>query len=196
MKSLTVIFICLVVFFFQASNVEGIIVDLSEKDMQEAIDLGEQQKSNVTKYLKKKYLFKEESPIESYGEVRTKWSKLASIAGSYSADGKDITKEQGKIITNFTFFQVDLYTHGDKQNFYNNYEVYLIQKGKLIEPEKIKKKEITKFFKMKYKNYTRHCVMITSYFAYEKIYPAEIAELVLIKGKDSEVFKLNLADYR
>jgi hypothetical protein len=38
--------------------------------------------------------------------------------------------------------------------------------------------------------------MITAYFAYEKIHPKEIAEIVLIKDKDREVFKINLADYK
>ena len=196
MNNLIVILVWSVVLFFYCPSVEGIDVDLSEKDMQEAISLGEQKKSNITKHLEKKYMFKEESPTESYGIVRTKWSKLALIAGSYSADGEKITKDQGRLITDFSFFQVDLYTHGDKQNFENNYKVYLVQKGKLIEPEQIKKKDITKFFKMKYKEYTRHCAIITSYFAYEMIYPTETAELVLIKGKDREVFNLNLADYR
>lgn len=196
MNNVQVSLICFLVFFSYCHNVEGIDVDLSEKDIQEAIDLGEQQKSNIRKHLEKQYIFKEESQTETHGIVRTKWSKLALISGSYPADGRKIPKDLEKLITDYTDFQIDIDTHGDKQNFYNNYNVYLIQKGKLIEPKQIRKEDITRLYKMKYKGYSRYCVMITSYFPYEKIYPKEIAEIVLMKDENREVFKINLADYR
>jgi hypothetical protein len=184
------------IFFFYCHDVEGIEVNLSEKDIQEAIELGFQQKSNITKHLKKQYVFKEASPTETHGIVRTKWSKLALISGSYATDGKKITQDQAKVLTAYTYFQIDIETHGDKQKFYNNYKVYLIQKGKLIEPEQTKKLDITHLYKMKYKGYSSYCVMITAYFSYEEIYPKEIAEIVLIKDTTREVFKVNLADYK
>ena len=58
MNNVQVSLICFLVFFSYCHNVEGIDVDLSEKDMQEAIDLGEQQKSNITKHLEKQYIFR------------------------------------------------------------------------------------------------------------------------------------------
>ena len=54
MNNIKIILICFIVLFFYTPNVEGVDVNLSEKDIQEAIDLGEQQKSNVTKFLEKK----------------------------------------------------------------------------------------------------------------------------------------------
>jgi len=188
--------ILFLIFFFYCNDVEGININLSEKDIQEAIDLGFQQKSNITKHLEKKYVFKEASKTETHGIVRTKWSKLALISGTYAEDGRHITKDQARILTDYSYFQIDIDTHGDNQNFYDNYKVHLIQKGQLIEPEQTKKSDVTHLYKMKYKGYARHCVMITVYFAYEKIFPNEKAEVVLIKGKDSEVFKINLADYK
>ena len=196
MNNLIALLVCFLVFFFYFHDVESIDVNLSEKDIQEAIELGVQQKSNITKHLEKQYIFEEASQTKTHGIVRTKWSKLALISGAYSVDGKKITKDQAKRLTDYTYFQIDIDTHGDKQNFYNEYKVLLIQKGQLIEPEEIKKLDITHLYKMKYRGYSRRCVMITAYFAYEKIYPKEMAEIVLIKERGREVFKINLANYR
>ena len=138
LNNLIAVLVWFSVFFFYCHDVEGIDVNLSEKDIQEAIEQGVQQKSNITKHLEKQYIFKEASQTETHGIVRTKWSKLALISGAYADDCRKFTKDHAKLLTDHTCFQIDIDTHGDKQNFHNNYKVYLVQIGQLIEPEEIR----------------------------------------------------------
>jgi hypothetical protein len=83
-------------------------------------------------------------------------------------------------------------------DFANDYKVYLIQKEKQIEPEKItaddaayspSKSGVTTGF-------PKYRATIRAYFDYGKINPGGKTEVVLIKDDKRVVFEVNFADYK
>jgi hypothetical protein len=166
--------------------------------VRDAIKLGEEQGSNATNYLKRHYRFGEEDVFGENGIIRTKWVKLMMLSGLLAEKGRKLTEQEKERIMKSTDLQIDIHTFGNKIDFANAYKVYLVQKDKIIEPERIssdhaaylpEKKIVTSGF-------PKYCATVRSYFSYCKISPNEKAEIVLVKNKKKVLFEINFIDYK
>ena len=111
-KSIMISFLCLL-FFVPCHDAAGILVNLSEKDVRDAIKIGEEQGANVTRYIKRHYRFGEEGVFEEDGIIRTKWSKLVILSGLMAGKGEKLTEQEKEMIMKSTDLQIDIHTFGN-----------------------------------------------------------------------------------
>ena len=196
-RSIITIFLCLL-FFMPYRDAAAILVNLTEEDVEDAIKLGEKQGSNATNYLKRHYRFGEEDVFGEHGTIRTKWGKLMMLSGLLAEKDRKPTEQEKERIMKNTALQIDICTFGNRIDFANAYKVYLVQKDKIIEPERIssdhaaylpEKKVVTSGF-------PKYRATVRSYFSYGKISPNEKAEIVLVKNKKKVLFEINFMDYK
>jgi len=188
----------LLLFLVFSNNAAGILVNLSEKDVKDAVKIGKEKKANVTKYLKHHYRFGEEGVFEEDGIIRTKWSKLVMLSGLMAEKGKKLTEQEKEMIMKSTDLQIDIHTFGNKIDFANKYKIYLIQKGKIIEPEKISANHVNYLPEKKVvtTGFPKYRATVRSYFSYDKISPDGKTEIVLKRDKKKVIFEINFADYK
>jgi len=176
----------------------GIVVDVTMHDMEDAIKKGEEQGTDIIKYLEHHYRFGEENVFNENGIIRTKWSKLAMLSGLLAPKGRKPTDRQKTMIVKSSDLRIDIYAYGNTPEFADVYEVYLIQKNTIVKPEKISaihiacspENKIVSFAIPKYR------ATIRSFFSYEKIVPNKKAKIVLLKKKKKVVFEVDFADYK
>ena len=141
-------------------DAEGILVNLSEKEIEDAVREGERQGFNITKYLKKNYSFGEKNVFEEYGVIRTKWTKLAMLSGLLADKARRPSEEEKERILKNTDLQIDINTFGNKIDFAKAYRVHLVQKGKIIEPEKVSAGLLPRIWLMRHR-YRKPCFTST-----------------------------------
>ena len=73
-----------------------------------------------------------------------------------------------------------------------------MQKGKVIEPEKISADHVTYLPERKIatSGFPKYRATVRSYISYNKISPGEKAEIVLIKDGKKVLFEVSFADYK
>lgn len=194
-----IIAICLCFsFFLPCRNAAGIIVNLTEKDIEDAIKQGEKQGTNVAKYLEKNYRFGEKDLFEENGIIRTKWNKLMVLSGLLSAGDKKLTDQGKERIIKSTDLQIDIHTFGNKIDFAKEYRIHLVQKGTIIEPEKISANHVAYLPEKRVvtSGFPKYRATVRTYFPYDKISPNEKAEIVLVKNKKKVVFKVDFKEYK
>ncbi|MBW2553163.1 MAG: hypothetical protein GQ554_08320 [Deltaproteobacteria bacterium] len=196
-KSIITIFLCLS-FFVPCHNAAGILLNLTEKDIEDAIKQGEKQGYNVAEYLEKNYRFGEKDLFEENGIIRTKWNKLVVLSGLLSAGGKRISDQEKERITKSVDLQIDIHTFGNRIDFASAYKVYLVQKGKNIEPEKISANHVAYLPEKRVatSGFSKYRATVRSYFPYDTIGLNEKAEIVLVKNKKKVVFEVNFKEYK
>ena len=195
-KSIVIIFLCLL-FFLPCRNATGIVVNLTEEDITNAIKKGEE-KGSKAEYLKQKYSFGREGIFEEDGIIRTKWSKLVRFSGLLVAKGKKLTEQEKKRVLTSNELQIDIHTFGNKIDFASEYKVHLVQKGKIIETEKVSANHVAYCPRKKVVavGFPRYRATVRAFFSYGKISPNEKAEIVLVKNKKKVVFEVDFKNYK
>jgi len=196
-RKLLIIFIHLL-FIIPCRNAAGVLLTLTEKDIEDAIKQGEKQGYKVAEYLKQHYRFGEKDLFEENGIIRTKWNKLMVLSGLLFAGDKKISDQEKERIIKSTDLQIDVHTFGNKIDFANEFKVHLVQKGKVTEPEKISANHVAYLTEKKIatSGFPKYRATIRTYFSYDKISPTDKAEIVLVKDKKKVVFEVDFAEYR
>ncbi len=196
-RKLLIIFIHLL-FIIPCRNAAGVLLSLTETDIEDAIKQGEKQGYKVAEYLKQRYRFGEKDLFEENGIIRTKWNKLMVLSGLLFAGDKKISDQEKERIIKSTDLQIDVHTFGNKIDFANEFKVHLVQKGKAIEPEKISANHVAYLPEKKIatSGFPKYRATIRTYFSYDKISPTDKAEIVLVKDKKKVVFEVDFAEYR
>jgi len=196
-KNIVTILLCFL-FFLPCRDAVGIEINLTKKDVADAIKKGKEQSSNVTNYLNQRYGFGEEGVFEENGVIRTKWYKLVMFSGLLTVKGKELTEQERKRIMASNDLQIDIHTFGNKIDFAKDYKIHLVQKGKIIEPENISANHVAYHPKKKIvaPGFPRYRATVRAFFTYNKIDPNEKAEIALVKNKKKVLFEVNFADYK
>lgn len=196
-KGIMILVLSLVVFVPCRSS-RAILVTLSAEDSAHAIAAGQKQGIQVTRHIKQNYKFGEDDLFEESGIIRTKWSKLMVLAGLLAAEDKKMTEKEKETILSSTDLQIDLYTYGNRVDFAGSYRIQLMQQGRMIEPATIAVDHVTYSPEKKFltTGFPHYRATVRSFFPYDKINPAEKAEIVLLKDKKKVVFEVNFADYK
>jgi hypothetical protein len=196
-RSIITLLCCLLV-FVPCRGVYGTVINLSENDVADAVTLGKEQGTKVIKYLKQHYRFGKEGTFEVQGIIRTKWSKLAMLAGLLIATDKELTETDKERILENTNLQIDIYTFGDTIEFAKEYKSHLVQNDTIVHPEKVSANHVTYLpgRRAVASGFPKYRATVRSYFSYEGINPNNKARIVLVKDKEEVVFEINFANYR
>ena len=196
-RKLLCVFLCLVLFIpFHAA--QALLVTVSQKNVEEALREGGEKGDQIAEYVNRNYRFGEEDMFGENGIIRTKWSKLMVLAGLLASKDRKPSDEELKSILASGDVQIDLHTFGSRMDFANSYTTYVIQSGKRIDPEKIAADDVAYLPREGFatSGFPRYRATIRSFFSYDKINPADKAEIVLVKDKKKVSFEINFAEYK
>ena len=116
---------------------EGIKVDLTEKEVREAIERGTKMKEDPSDSLQL-YHFGSVEPYEDHGHIHTKFFDLV-VLGYTSAHTdmgyKNLETQDIVTIVRMEHLGISIVTYGDKKGFAKNYRIMLKQGNKLIQPD-------------------------------------------------------------
>ncbi len=179
-------------------NAAAVRVNLTSESVTEAVDTGTKHGSKITAYLKQQYSFGNEDMFEEYGIIRSKWSKLAMLAGLLAARDKQPSEREINHITGDTHLQIDVVTYGNTIDFAEKCKVHLVQNGTIIEPEKTSATHSSHIpgKKTAASGFPKYRATVGSYFAYGTFCPDCKVEIVLTKDGKTVTFAVNLADYK
>ena len=198
MKAGVRVLVCFLLTCLHCPTAGALLVTVSPKDVEEALKQGGAKGGQVAEYVNRTYGFGEEERYGENGIIRTKWSKLMVLSGLLAVRGRKPSAEELNSILTSTDLQIDLHALGDRMDFANSYTTYIIQSGKRIDPEKIAADDVA------YpageggvaSGFPGYRATIRSYFLYDKINPADKAEIVLVKNRKKVFFEVNFADYK
>lgn len=185
-------------FLVLCQDASGILLNLSEKDIANAIKTGQQQGLQITQYVNQHYRFGKENLFRENGVIRTKWSKLAMLSGLLTAKKRGPSDQEKDRIIKSADLQIDIHTFGNKIDFAKDYSVQLIQQGKIIEPKMISADHANYLPEKKTtpSGFPKYFATVRCFFSYNQISLNEKAEIVLIKDRKKVVFEVNFADYK
>lgn len=198
MKAPTMVLVCLLCACLHAAAAEALLVSLSPHEVEEALRQGREKGDQAAEYVNRIYGFGKEDRHGENGIIRTKWSKLMVLSGLLAARGGKPSEEDLNGIITSTDLQIDLHAFGDRMGFADSYTTYLVQSGRRVDPEKIAADDVVypAGDGAAVSGFPRYHATVRSYFLYDKINPADRAEIVLVKNKKKVSFEVNLADYK
>jgi hypothetical protein len=112
------------------------VIDLSEKDFQDARDFVALHKQNTGIVLNNNYSIGENKLFAERIIVRTKWHKLVLLQ-MVKGPGEAPTPEEIKTITADKNLEIDFILYGHSLCFAEDYKAAIMQDGKRFDPEKI-----------------------------------------------------------
>ena len=184
--------------FIPCSRAGALLVNLNDQERAEALKQGSEQGFNVIKYVNQLYKFGEGDVFSESGILRTKWSKLMIISGLMAVKDLKPTDQEQLMVLNDTTLQFDLHAYGDRMDFADDYKVYLMQKDKQIEADKISADDVAYSppASAVTTGFPKYRATIRAYFDYGKIEPMKKATVVLVKDNKKVIFEVNFAEYK
>ena len=197
MKTGVRIMVCLLLCCWYSPSVEALLITLSPQELEDALKQGREKGDRVIEYINRRYAFGGKDRFAENGIIRTKWSKVMVLAGLLAARGRAPSEEELNTVLASTDLQIDLHAFGGRMDFANSYTTCLVQSGKRIDPEKIAANDVVYLAGegLAVSGFPRYRATIRSYFSFDKINPAETAEIILTKDGKQVSFKVNFADY-
>ncbi len=130
--AISFIFICCAVVLCPCSVVHAITDNLTRSQVQEALEFGRANQRDIEKTLMSLY---GSGPAAPEVVVRTKWCKLALLAGIKAQQGKVVSSEEQQAILQDPALQIDITVYGSSIEFARSYTVHALQEGKKILPD-------------------------------------------------------------
>ncbi len=189
------IFICCLTCATGIGN--AVHVDVQKDHLQGALDFGKKYKDASEEKLKKIYCIGSCDPFSVQVIVRTKWHKLARMAGIKAAKGEILTEDEQKNILSDNLLQIDIVVHGNRMDFAEHYSTRLAQGKKSITPEKLHSSHTHRGKRSRRTTaFPEYTATIRSYFRYDMVNTAAPADLYLnIDGKEKK-FTIDFNKYK
>ena len=190
--------------------VHGIMVNLSEEDIQEAIDWGVENRhsyENIASF----YRFGKRKAYEEHGFINTKFCSIAYLG--YEA-GKLYKRperaEIDKILSNKNF-EISIMTYGDNKDFADDYHIVLMQGEKVVQPVSVNVWDFTGLRRKKTSGLTglvrrisafltklifpgyRYEASVCAEFPYSQIDPNQKTTIILIKDEGQNRFEVDFS---
>lgn len=192
-------FIILTGFFFIILAVaHGVVVDRSDTQFEEAKEFGRTHKNSIEKMLMQKYGAGSGLPGDPEIVIRTKWCKLALLAGIKALKGKEVSGSEQASILDDPCLQIDVTVSGQSLDFAGDYTVSLQQGGAEIKPEKFHADHFQADSRTRQalKGFPSYNATIRTYFKYDTINPAGKAVIVLKKDHTEYQHEIDLVSYK
>jgi len=195
-KHLTVL--CLCYFFIVALPARAVVVNLSTKEIEEAISFGTAHRGVIEKELDARYAFGSTDQYAEGGVVHTRWYKLAFMAAQKAQEGGALSAQEQEEIVSDPCLQVNIKVYGRSLDFARDYRVILLQGGKTVAPEKMHADSFSSdaAAKKSMAGFPGSWAILRSYFSYAAFDPAAPATLILKKDGRESRFSIDFKRYK
>ncbi|MBN2107377.1 MAG: hypothetical protein JW832_08110 [Deltaproteobacteria bacterium] len=177
-----------------ASAVHAITDNLTRSQVREALEFGRANQRDIEKTLMSLYGC---GPASPEVVVRTRWCKLALLAGIKAQQGKAVftavsTQEQEAILQDPTL-QIDITVHGPSIEFARSYTVHALQDGRKIVPEIFHADHFQEspHIAKTDQGFCSYYATIRAYFKYDTIALQRPFSIVVVKPQGSDMYEIN-----
>ena len=174
------------------------VVNLSTKEIEEAIAFGTAHCGAIEKELDARYAFGSTEEYTEGGVVHTRWYKLAFMAAQKVHQGGALSaQEQGEIVSD-PCLQINVKVYGRSLDFARDYQVVLLQDGKTVKPEKLHADSFSSdaAAKNSMAGFPGYWAIVRIYFSYAAFDPAAPATLILKKDGRESRFSIDFKRYK
>jgi len=184
--------------FVPVCTAQAVLVTISARDNDEAIAFGIANRSAIEQKLDARYAF---GATDEYGEggvIHTKWYKLALMAAQKARQGGTLSAQEQADIVSDPCLQINIKVYGRSLDFAKEYQVALLQGGKVIKPDKIHADSFISdtAARNSMAGFPGYWAIVRSYFRYDAFDPVAQTILFLKKdGKESR-FPIDLTRYK
>lgn len=196
-KSLASILIISSLFWFPVC-VLALQVTLTSADVEAAKEFGSTHETDIEAVLDSRYGLGTGSKLGHALVVRTKWHKLALLAGIKAREGATFTENEQKLILEDPMLQIDIRVSGNSLDFARDHEVVLVQNSRAIKPEKLHADhfQVSRQHSKVPPAFPSYAATIRTYFSYTQLDPTAPCTLILKKNSDEQRFLLNLNEFK
>lgn len=195
-KHLTVL--CLCYFFIVALPALAVMVNLSTKEIEEAIAFGTAHRGAIEEELDARYAFGSAEQYAEGGVIHTIWYKLAFMSAKKAEQGAELSPQEQTDIFSDPCIQINIRVYGRSLDFARGYSVTLLQKEKLIKPEKQHADSFSSAAaaKKSMAGFPGYWAIVRCYFRYAALDPAAPATLILKKDGRESRFPIDFKRYK
>lgn len=172
----------------------GIKVNLTEEEVQEAINWGAENKDSPVVF-RRPYNFGSPNAFEESGRISTKFYSLADCGYGTARKYKSPEKWMIDIILGYRTLTIYIFTYGDRLDFAKNYHMVIKQGEKIIQPVSVKAPELAKMT-ARWPHSPSYKAIVSGLFAYSEINPKGKAVIILIKGRGESKFEVDFSRYK
>jgi hypothetical protein len=193
-EALVCVFLVCAVALYPLRAAHAITDNLTRSQVQEALEFGKANQHDIEKILMNLYGGGTAAPGVV---VRTKWCKLALLAGIKAQQGRAVLtpaseQEQGAILRD-PALQIDITVYGTSLEFARGYTVHAMQEGKMILPEMM---HADHFQASPHSQNTGHgfsayYATIRVYFKYDMLALQKPFSIVVVKPQGSDTYEIN-----
>lgn len=176
----------------------AVLVQLGKDDIASALQTGAEQGDSIACYLDRQYSFGNGLAFAEEGVIRTKWYKLAMLAGLLAAKDRTPSEDEKKHILQSTELQIDVHTYGATIDFAEKFSLQILQNGNVIQPSKVSSDHTAYQAdkKIAVSGFPTYRATVRAYFPYTSFDPAGTAQILLVKDGSKIIHEINLADYK
>ena len=187
-------FLCIASVMLYLSPVQALTDKPSAAQMLEAVEFGRTNHAGIEKTLDALY-----ACCGSTRDIiiRTKWCKLALIAGIKAQQGSDITGRDRDAIMQDPNLQIDITVSGPSIDFAHEYTAYALQNDKKILPDLLHADHFQTGEKLqKAGSLSAYYAIIRTYFRYDALDITKRFNLVLVKQQGMQVYEIDPVKYK
>lgn len=172
------------------SVVHAITDNLTRSQVQEALEFGRASQRDIEKTVMGLYGC---GPSAPEVVVRTKWCKLALLAGIKAQQGREVSMEEPEAILQDPALQIDITVYGSSIEFARSYTVHAMQEGKKILPEMIHADhfQASPHSQNAGQGFSSYYATIRVYFRYDKLALQKPFSLVVVKPQGLHTYEIN-----
>ena len=184
------IFMCCTAVLCPCSDVRAITDNLTRSQVQEAREFGRANQREIEKTLMNLYGC---GPTAPDVVVRTKWCKLALLAGIKAQQAMAMSLQEQEAILQDTTLQIDITVYGSNIEFARSYTVYALQEGKKILPEMIHADhfQASPHSQNAGQGFSSYYATIRVYFKYDMLVMQKPFSIVVVKPQGADTYEIN-----
>jgi hypothetical protein len=184
------IFLCCAAVLCPCSVVHAITDNLTRSQVQEALEFGRANQRDIEKTLMNLYGC---GPAAPDVVVRTKWCKLALLAGIKAQQGTAVSMEEKEAILQDPALQIDITVYGSSIEFARSYTAHALQGAKKIQPDMIHADhfQVSPHSQNAGQGFSAYYATIRVYFRYDMLALQKPFNLVVIKPQGSDTYEIN-----
>ncbi|MCX5900086.1 MAG: hypothetical protein NTX06_05010 [Proteobacteria bacterium] len=188
--AISFIFICCAVVLCPCSVVHAITDNLTRSQVQEALEFGRANQRDIEKTLMSLYGC---GPAAPEVIVRTKWCKLALLAGIKAQQGKDVSMQEQEAILQDPTLQIDTTVYGSSIEFARSYTVHAMQEGKKILPDMSHADhfQASQQSKTAQQGFATYYATIRAYFRYDMLALQKPFSIAVARPQGSDTYEIN-----
>ena len=188
------LFLCCAIIVLSFSPAQGLTDNLSATQMREAAEFGRTNNAAIEKTVESLYACCGGSRDII---IRSKWSKLALIAGIRAQQGSDILRQDQDAIMQDTSLQIDITVSGPSIEFAREYTAYALQNGRKILPDQLHADHFQATRKSpKAGSLSAYYAIIRTYFKYDSLDVTKRFSLVLVKLNETQTYEVDPGKYK